>query len=72
MIWLGVITVVGLMGLLVRETKVARDHFEDTRKATNRRVRDVHASANNVWYPHRMADGSVRCYRVTDEHALDL
>lgn len=50
----------------------ALEEAERERMATNERVRQIHASAGNRWYPHKMADDTVRWYPVTHEYAVDL
>lgn len=45
---------------------------ESMRQRQNYKVRQVYARAGARWYPYEMADGSVRWYRTTDDHAVDL
>lgn len=46
--------------------------MEAQRHMSNVRVCIIHRHAGNKWYPHEMADGSVRWYRTTDDDAVDI
>ena len=46
--------------------------MEAQRNLSNVRVCIIHRHAGNKWYPHEMADGSVRWYRTDHDDAVDL
>ena len=46
--------------------------LDQERNRRNARVARLHANAGNKWYPHEMADGSVRWYAVDRDYAVDL
>jgi len=72
---IGLVVVAGVLALadLMRSRyHSVLEQAERDRTYQNHRVRKVHADAGNVWYPHLMADGSVRWYRVDHAYAVDL
>ena len=69
---LAAVAVVGIALWLRHEFHLAVEDMEKRRFRQNERVRRIHQSAGNRWYPHVMADGTVRWYPVSHEYAVDL
>ncbi len=76
MISLGVtLIVVGLFimsWLIVKPRGRAVPKVDLSRSLSNARVRQVYRDAGIYWYPHELASGKVRWYRVFYDDAVEL